>query len=268
VTSPSWSGYLDRFHRERPGITEATLARADAGGTNPYQWLLEPAPSTPRLLDLACGNGPVLERYPPAGWVGVDLAPAELALARRRGGVALVRAEAGRLPLAPGSFPAAVCSMAIMILPTLDTVLGEISRVLAPGGTAVLLLPGSWPLTARDLGRYQRLMLALRRTHLGYPNDRALTRLRTRAGAAGLRIVDDRRRRFVMPVRDAADGHLFVRSLYLPDVSDERVAAAAEVAARWAGSDIGVPLRRITLRRDPTGGLPVGGDPGPVRSQR
>jgi hypothetical protein len=68
------------------------------------------------------------------------------------------------------------------------------------------------------------------------------------ASAAGLRVVDDRRLRFALPLGGADDARRFVRSLYLPTVSAGRHEAAGEVAVRWVGTAIGVPLRRVTLR--------------------
>ncbi len=244
---PAWPGYLEDFHRLRAGITEDTLATARADGIDPYRWLLEPVQGAGRLLDLACGSGPLLPLSLPATWIGVDRSTAELARARRRAGAAVLRADAQFLPLATASFPVAVCSMAMMLLQPLQVVLDELGRVLSPAGTATLLVPGTLPLTVRDLARYGRLMVALRHTRLDYPNDRPLRRIDAHARAAGFRIVDDRRRRFLLPIGDGEDGERFVRSLYLPGVAERRVRTATEVARRWAGSGIGVPLRRITL---------------------
>lgn len=243
----SWPQFLERFHRERAGITEDTLGRARSHGISPYQWLVEPLPEIGRVLDLACGNGPL---YPTLQdrWIGVDVSSSEVGLARRRGANAAARADAGRLPVASASFPAVACSMALMILQPLDAVLAELSRVLTPTGVAVIMVPGTFPLTGRDIARYARLMVTLRQTHLAYPNDRQLAHLSAHARGAGLSIVEDCRRRFALPLPDSEVGRLFVRSLYLPRVADRCVEMAADLAARWAGSDIGIPLRRVTLR--------------------
>lgn len=247
--SPSWRPFLDCFHQDRPGITEAVLVQARSDGIDPYQWLLEPLPRSGRVLDLACGSAPISDRSAGGGWVGIDRSAAELAVASERGAAALIRADITQLPVRSGSFPAAVCSMAIMIVQPLDTVLGELHRVLTPGAVAVLLLPGTLPLTLRDLARYGRLMVALHRSRLGYPNDRDLARLAARMSRAGLTVIDDRRRRFALPLTDRDTGRVFVRSLYLPGVPEARVRVASELAASWQGSEIGIPLRRVTLRR-------------------
>lgn len=246
--SAAWSTFLDDFHRDRPGITEDVLARCRSDGIDPYQWLAEALPSTEPLLDLACGSAPLRAQYRDRRWVGVDRSPAELDLARRRGGDCLVRADATRLPVRDEAFPAAVCSMAVMVVQPLASVLAELHRVLVPGAIAVLVVPGTFPLTPRDLVRYAQLILALRKSHLDYPNDRELARFLARTVSAGFALVEDRRRRFALPLVDDA-GRLFVRSLYLPGTPGARVRAAAALAGTWQGSEIGIPLRRVVLRR-------------------
>lgn len=243
-----WDAYLAEFHSDRAGITEYTLGRATDGETDPYTWLLDPLDRATPVLDIACGSAPLHRRTQVGGWMGLDSSAGELAAAGRRGAGPVVRADAAGLPIASGSVDAVVCSMAIMILRPLDTVLGEIRRVLRSDGTAVALFPGGRPLTVQDLSRYGQLMIALRRTHLAYPNDRALTQLTHRVRRAGMSVVDDRRRRFELPFPDAAQGERFVRSLYLPGVPARRVEVAARLAAGWAGSSIGLPLRRVVLR--------------------
>lgn len=249
----AWRDYLDWFHHDRPGITTETLGTAGHTGTDPYQWALEPLGEPERLVDLACGDGPVHTRRPAPGWVGIDASASELHGARARGARPLVRADATHIPVATGSAPAVVCSMALMIIQPLDAVLAEIRRILTPDGTAVALVPGGWPLTARDLYRYAQLMVVLRRTRLAYPNDWPLGRLRAHSAHAGLDIVDDRRRRFALPLPDRGATDRFTSSLYLPGVPVTRQVRAASRAARWVPGEIGLPLRRITFRPRPTG---------------
>lgn len=243
-----WSSYVEQFHRDRPGITTDTLGAARHAGTDPYQWAVEALPGPGPIVDIACGDGPLFHRSPARPWLGVDRSGSELARARAGGAGPLVRADAGRLPLATASAPAVVCSMALMVVQSLEEVLAEIRRVLTADGLAVAVLPGGWPLTGGDLIRYGELMVRLRRTHLAYPNDWRLVRLSSSATRCGLRIVDDRRRRFSLPLATAADAGRFVESLYLPGVGHSRVRAAERAARRWAPGQIGVPLRRISFR--------------------
>lgn len=248
---PGWREYIERFHHARPGITSDTLGTASDGGTDPYLWALEPLDHPPRLVDIACGDGPLHARSPSEGWVGVDASVSELHRARAQGAPRLIRADATRLPIATGSTPAVICSMALMIIQPVDRALAEIRRILTDDGTAVILMPGGRPLTAGDLWRYSRLMITLRRTRLAYPNDRALLRLRAAATAAGLEPVEDRRRRFDLPLPDSGAAERFIASLYLPGIDEARYRHAATRARSWVPSTIGIPLRRITLKARP-----------------
>jgi len=92
-----------------------------------------------RLLDVACGPGALLAVYAPRvrHAVGVDLTMAMLreARARRdRGSIALVRAEAERLPFADGTFSIVVTTWAVHHFGEPRRVLGEMARVCRPGG--------------------------------------------------------------------------------------------------------------------------------------
>ncbi len=244
---PEWPLYLARFHDERPGITADTLGTARSWDVDPYQWALQPLANATQVVDIACGDGPVATRTSSVGWVGVDASPAELRRARAQGAHTVVRADATRLPLPTGSTEALVCCMALMVVQPMDALLGEIRRILAPGGTAVALLPGRRPLSARDLYRYACLMAVLHRTHLGYPNDRQIARLPAACARAGLEVVDDRRLRFELPLPDEAAAHRFVASLYLPGTGGVLCRRAAQRAAQWAPGSLGLPLRRVTL---------------------
>ncbi len=245
----AWRDYLERFHQDRPGITADTLGTARSDGTDPYGWALEPLGLRPaRIVDIACGDAPIYARSPSPAWVGVDKSSSELRRARSHGAKRLIRADVSRIPLATGCAPAVICSMALMIVQPVDAVLAEIRRVLTPDGTAVALFPDRWPLTGQDLYRYAQLMITLRRARLDYPNDRRLIRLSAYSRQAGLEIVDDRRRRFALPLPDHETARRFVASLYLPGTSAQRVTRAAERAAHWVPGGIGIPLRRVTMR--------------------
>src|SRR3712207_1217115 len=111
--SQSWRHYLDTFHRERAGVTEAVLSRALAGDHSPYRWLARAVSSQARtVLDLACGSGPMSRELADSGRtvVGLDLSSAELALAAAQGPGPWVRADALRLPLGEESLDAVTSS--------------------------------------------------------------------------------------------------------------------------------------------------------------
>jgi malonyl-CoA O-methyltransferase len=92
-----------------------------------------------RALDLACGSGRYLRRFSdaqPARTLGLDLSPAMLARAAALG-QPLAQADLLHLPLATESWDVAVCGLAVGHVAALASVLGEIGRVLAPGGSVV-----------------------------------------------------------------------------------------------------------------------------------
>lgn len=199
------------------------------------------------VLDLACGSAPLWPYLARQGWVGLDSSAAELALARDRGADQLVRADAAAVPLADGAVGTMVCSMALMLVQSLDVALAEVARVLRPGGTLVALLPSSRPLTPGDRARYAHLLMVLGR-RLAYPNDSELREPAGMLSRAGLTLVADERRRFTCTVSSPAVGLACMRSLYLPGQSPRRLAAAMRVAEGWVGQQIGLPLRRLVAR--------------------
>lgn len=95
------------------------------------------------VLDLACGTGDLAQLAAARGArvIGLDYASQMLALAAARGipGVELVRGDALRLPLAAGSVTAVVSGFALRNFTAIPQVLGEVARVLAPGGRLGLL---------------------------------------------------------------------------------------------------------------------------------
>lgn len=246
-----WASYLAGFHRDHPGITEDVLALATDRSATPYAWLSEPiADVAGVVIDIACGSGPLAPLLPRAGWVGVDRSTAELRRARSSNVTAVAQGDAARLPVRSASAAAVVCSMALMILEPLDSVLDEAARLLLPGGLLVALVTAESPLSAGDRLRYAQLLWVLRRRRLDYPNRKALARPADRLAPHGLELLSDERRRFGYPLDEPGRAATLVRSLYLPGVAPERILAGVRTARRWRGRDIGIPLRRLVARRD------------------
>ncbi len=116
-----------------------------------------------RLLDIGTGTGRVLELLAPrvSQGVGVDASKAMLALARSRlarPGLAhcSVRlADMYRLPLAEASFDVAVLQMVLHYAEDPPGVLGEVARVLRPGGRLIVI----------DLAQHGRDELLTRLAH-------------------------------------------------------------------------------------------------------
>jgi SAM-dependent methyltransferase len=127
--------------------TEAGLAaRRDAqrrflDGTNAFDVALEAvlAARPERVLEVGCGMGQFAERVArelEAEVVATDLSPRMVALTRERGLDARV-ADVQGLPFGDGEFDCAASNWMLYHVPDVDRALGELRRVLRPGGTLV-----------------------------------------------------------------------------------------------------------------------------------
>jgi demethylmenaquinone methyltransferase/2-methoxy-6-polyprenyl-1,4-benzoquinol methylase len=91
-----------------------------------------------RVLDLACGTGDVTWMLAERGAevIGSDINADMMALANRKGerDLPFVLADAGDLPFPDGYFDLVTCSFAGRGFPDWPRVLGEVHRVLKPGG--------------------------------------------------------------------------------------------------------------------------------------
>jgi SAM-dependent methyltransferase len=243
-----WAGYLDRFHQQRPGITETVLARCtDRRGLHPYQWAAQPAGRAGPVLDLACGSGPLWPHLPARPYLGVDRSPGELSLAAARGARLLVRADATALPVADSTVGVVVCAMALMIMQPLERVLAEVTRVLRSDGQLVALLPANRPLGAAGVLVAAGLVAAT--GPLRYPNDAALAGPARAFARAGLRIVADDTRRFGYRLGTSARADALLDSLYLPGAPSGRVRAGRTWlrALATVGATVPVPLRGVVV---------------------
>jgi ubiquinone/menaquinone biosynthesis C-methylase UbiE len=121
-----------------------TGAAASALRTSVTAVLTDCLRSGGHFLDVACGRGELLSGLP-AGIVKIGLDISAGALGHARGqpdadSFVLLRADAGRLPLASMRIDAAACLSALWALPDRVGAIAELSRVLRPGGVLVLHL--------------------------------------------------------------------------------------------------------------------------------
>src|ERR671918_537906 len=90
------------------------------------------------VLDIGCGSSRIVQTLPRV--VATDLAIRKLRWLRAPGRP-LLQADMNRLPLRSGAFGAVVCSEVIEHIPRAQVRLGELVRVIAPGGVLILGTP-------------------------------------------------------------------------------------------------------------------------------
>lgn len=243
----AWDRYLAEYHDANPGITEDVLAGArDDAGRSPYGWVAEAVPAGASLVvDLACGSGPLGRALAPAGVrvVGVDRSGRELA----RASSVRVRASAFALPLDGSCAGAVVSSMALMLLHPLEAVLGEVARVLQPGGAFVATVPSR--ALAAGTPAFTEILRALDQVGLPYPEPLEPDGLAERFGASGLTLVGDETAVFNRPVGGPGDAARIVRSFYAPGTDAAQLAAATARFQQAAPSEVAYRLRRLVACR-------------------
>ena len=110
------------------------------------------------LLDVGCGEGRhTLAAYLKSGVLalGVDLGLADLQTARGRiadmeayapaGEIEFLQGDATCLPFPDNHFDHVICSEVLEHIPNFIAVIGELNRVLKPGGNLCVSVPRAWP---------------------------------------------------------------------------------------------------------------------------
>jgi len=142
---------LRAWEKSAPGYDKqiALLERVwFAGGR---EWLAARAQG--RVLEVAVGTGRNLPFYPVGvSLTGIELSPAMLAFARQRVvdlgiDVDLRTGDAQALPFDDRAFDTVVCALSLCAIPDPATAIGEMRRVLVPGGRLLLLdhIGSTWP---------------------------------------------------------------------------------------------------------------------------
>lgn len=106
-----------------------------------------------RVLDVAIGTGLNLLHYPADATVtGIELSPAMLAIAKQRAAdlgrdVDLHIGDAEHLPFDEAAFDTVVCALSLCTIPDPQMAIGEMKRVLVPGGRLLVLdhIGSTWP---------------------------------------------------------------------------------------------------------------------------
>jgi len=126
---------LERDHWWFRGKREAIGALLERAGVGP------PVPRE-RVLDIGCGTGAVLERFGAGAFrLGIDDHEDALRHAREKSGATLLRADASALPVRDASVDRIFLLDVAEHVPEDARVFGEIRRVLAPRGLAVIHVP-------------------------------------------------------------------------------------------------------------------------------
>ena len=144
---------LKTVHQNNAGFTEKCASSCrDKAGRNSYEWLAEIVPDVDgtRVLDLACGSGPLLkilyDRNKNFKLKGADISPEELELAKARlpkGSVDLFELKAQNLTaINDNSIDVELCHWALTLMNPITPVLNEIRRVLSAGGRFAALVNG------------------------------------------------------------------------------------------------------------------------------
>ncbi|WP_020657465.1 class I SAM-dependent methyltransferase [Amycolatopsis benzoatilytica] len=144
MTADPTETFLRDFHARHPGVTSRAFGTGrSADGRSSYELLRDEVAGFPRVLDLACGDGFLLELLSRAGHfaAGLDLSTTDLVIASENS-TALVEGRAQQLPFADNAFDACVSHMAFMLMSDIDQVATELARVLRPGGRLSLVLSG------------------------------------------------------------------------------------------------------------------------------
>jgi SAM-dependent methyltransferase len=137
----TWQHAAERYEGAFSGATRAFIDKLlDAAGAGPGV----------KLLDVACGPGYAAAAGSARGAkaIGVDFAPAMLAVARRRHpALEFHKGDAERLPFPNLSFDAVVANFGFHLLPKPGKALAEAHRVLRPGGRIAFTV---WPKPERN----------------------------------------------------------------------------------------------------------------------
>lgn len=149
--------FLQDFHKKHPGCTPAAFSN---GFTKDHKTsydmvasVLASARKTPAtVLDLACGDGVLIQRISTDGYqnfdlIGVDMSMGELEAARKRlnsSKIQLLEAKAQSLPLPSNSVNFVLCHMAFMLMDGIENVVSEVHRVLKPGGIFSAVVGGNY----------------------------------------------------------------------------------------------------------------------------
>lgn len=151
------SEWNDRYEHAPRRMSDLDLQLRRAAAVDLLKPALEMAAEVPNLLDVGCGSGCLLKllNSERVKLHGVDLVPEMVREAGRRAPQAELHvAEAGHLPWPDGSMQVVTCLGVLEYLQCPQAGLGEMQRVLAPGGVLIASFPNRLSLLRR-LSRWE-----------------------------------------------------------------------------------------------------------------
>ena len=224
-----------------------------------YAWVFDRivarTPEVAAVLEVGAGTGALwthnYDRLPPAWWVWLTDVESNMVRGLRHAldgapQVTVAEADAADLPLGPGSFDTLVANHMLYHLPDPSAALGELARVLRPGGTLLAATNGPSHLTE---------LYALVEARLPEPADdvrapRAEFGLDDGGALVGRHFSDVRLERYddALGVTDAGPLLDYVRSLpldaltehHIADIGDEVRAVIARDGAVAVTKDVGL----------------------------
>lgn len=144
--------YLPGWVKERVEVNVYLLNRF-------MQWAGAQIPAGARLLDAGSGEGRFRSLFEHTRYTGVDLTVGDEAW--NYAGLDAV-SDLVDLPFGQDTFDAAVCTQVLEHVPQPGRVLGEIARVLKPGGRLYLSAPQSWHQHQKPYDFYRYTSFGLR----------------------------------------------------------------------------------------------------------
>lgn len=162
---------LNRLLTDKQKVSEAFFAGAASqwyklrddlyGRSFTTEAMLALLPVNYTVADLGCGTGPTSERLSPhvQKVIAIDNSPAMLKAARKRlshcGNIELRQGDLTAIPIDDASVDGAIVQLVLTYVPEPRLVLKEMSRILKPGGKAVIidLLPHDRDDFRREMGQ-------------------------------------------------------------------------------------------------------------------